>query len=99
MGLEPTVLYVTLAMSAMLAATSKSLLTSIALVAETVGPSFIILTVVSASISYFFTGSKSFYKSQLTRKSDSNASLGFISEYSSINSKRLVQATKPTMPP
>jgi H+/Cl- antiporter ClcA len=52
-------------MAAMLAATSKSLLTSIALVAETVGPSFIILTVVSAAISYFITGSKSFYKSQL----------------------------------
>jgi CIC family chloride channel protein len=97
MGLEPTVLYVTLAMSAMLAATSKSLLTSIALVAETVGPSFIILTVVSASISYFFTGSKSFYKSQLTRKSDSNASLGSMDEHSSTNSKRLVQTTKPTM--
>ena len=97
MGLEPTVLYVTLAMSAMLAATSKSLLTSIALVAETVGPSFIILTVVSASISYFFTGSKSFYKSQLTRKSDSNASLGSMDEHSSANSKRLVQTTKPTM--
>jgi len=50
------------------------LLTSIALVAETVGPSFIILTMISASISYLLTGSESFYKSQLTRKSDSNAS-------------------------
>lgn len=72
-NLEPTVLYVIVAMAAMLAATSKSLLTSITLVAETVGPSFIILTVVSAAISYFFTRSKSFYKSQLTRKSDSKA--------------------------
>ena len=97
-GLEPTVLYVTLAMSAMLAATSKSLLTSIALVAETVGPSFIIPTVVSASISYFFTGSRSFYKSQLTRRSDGSASLGSIVEHSSVNSKRLVQTTKPEMP-
>ena len=74
-NLEPTVLYVIVAMAAMLAATSKSLLTSITLVAETVGPSFIILTVVSAAISYFFTGSKSFYKSQLTRKSDSKTEL------------------------
>jgi CIC family chloride channel protein len=77
-NLEPTVLYVIVAMAAMLAATSKSLLTSIALVAETVGPSFIILTVVSAAISYFFTGSKSFYKSQLTRKSDSKTELSSI---------------------
>lgn len=74
-GLKPVALYVMLAMSAMLAATSKSLLTSIALVAETVGPSFIVLTVVSASISYFITGGKSFYKSQLMRKSDSNLAL------------------------
>ena len=77
-NLEPTVLYVIVAMAAMLAATSKSLLTSITLVAETVGPSFIILTVVSAAISYFFTGSKSFYKSQLTRKSDSKTELSSI---------------------
>jgi CIC family chloride channel protein len=83
MGLEPTVLCIALAMSAMLASTSKSLLTSIALVAETIGPSFIVPTVVSASISYFFTGNRSFYNSQLTRKSDSGASLGSINEHSS----------------
>jgi CIC family chloride channel protein len=71
-NLTPALLYVIVAMAAMLAATSKSLLTSIALVAETVGPSFIILTVVSAAISYFITGSKSFYKSQLTRKRESD---------------------------
>ncbi|MGB9853617.1 MAG: chloride channel protein [Candidatus Bathyarchaeales archaeon] len=70
-NLTPAVLYVIVAMAAMLAATSKSLLTSIALVAETLGPGFIILTVVSAAISYFITGNKSFYKSQLTRKSES----------------------------
>ncbi|MGQ9530928.1 MAG: chloride channel protein [Candidatus Bathycorpusculaceae bacterium] len=67
-NLTPAVLYVMVAMAAMLAATSKSFLTSIALVAETVGSSFIILTVVSAAISYFITGKKSFYKSQLTRR-------------------------------
>jgi len=70
MGLEPTILYVTLAMSALLAATSKSLLTSISLIAETVGPSSIILALISSSISYFLTGSRSFYKSQLISKVD-----------------------------
>ncbi|MCL7398087.1 MAG: chloride channel protein [Thaumarchaeota archaeon] len=68
LNFEPRVLCVMLAMSAMLAATSKSLLTSITLVAETVGPSFIIFTVFSAAVSYFLTGNRSFYKSQLLNK-------------------------------
>jgi CIC family chloride channel protein len=68
LNLEPSVLCVMLAMAAVLAATSKSLLTSITLVAETMGPSFIIPTVVSAAVSYFLTGSRSFYKSQLLNK-------------------------------
>ena len=68
LSLESPVLYVILAMAAMVAATSKSLLTSITLVAETMGPGFIIPTVVSAAVSYFLTGSKSFYKSQLLNK-------------------------------
>ncbi|MGC8940124.1 MAG: chloride channel protein, partial [Candidatus Bathyarchaeia archaeon] len=68
LSLESPVLYVILAMAAMVAATSKSLLTSITLVAETMGPSFIIPTVVSAAVSYFLTGSRSFYKSQLLNK-------------------------------
>jgi CIC family chloride channel protein len=68
LNLETPVLYVMLAMASVLAATSKSLLTSITLVAETIGPSFIIPTVVSAAISYFLTGSESFYKSQLLNK-------------------------------
>lgn len=66
--LESPVLYVILAMAAVVAATSKSLLTSITLVAETMGPGFIIPTVVSAAVSYFLTGSRSFYKSQLLNK-------------------------------
>jgi len=57
-----------LAMAVVLAATSKSLLTSITLVAGTVGPGFIIPTVVSAAVSYFLTGDRSFYKSQLLNK-------------------------------
>jgi CIC family chloride channel protein len=68
LNLELPILYVILAMAAVLAATSKSLLTSITLVAETMGPSFIIPTVVSAAVSYFLTGSRSFYKSQLLNK-------------------------------
>lgn len=65
LGLTPAGLYVTVAMAAMLAATNKSLLTSIALVAETVGSSSIIFTVVSAAVSYFLTGRRSLYKSQI----------------------------------
>jgi CIC family chloride channel protein len=65
LDIEPPTLCVMLAMAAVLAATSKTLLTSITLVAETVGPSFIIPTVVSAAVSYFLTGNRSFYKSQL----------------------------------
>jgi len=56
-------------MAAVLAATNKTLLTSITLVAETVGPSFIIPTVVSAAVSYLLTGNRSFYRSQLLNKS------------------------------
>lgn len=68
LNLEPPVLCVMLAMAAVLAATSKSLLTSITLVAETMGPSFIIPTVVSAAVSYFLTGTRSLYWSQLLNK-------------------------------
>lgn len=67
-GLSPAILYVSVAMAAMLAATNKCLLTSIALVAETVGPGSIIFTVVSASLSYFLTGKRSFYKSQILKR-------------------------------
>ncbi|MEM3638801.1 MAG: chloride channel protein, partial [Candidatus Micrarchaeaceae archaeon] len=68
LNLETPVLYVILSMAAVLAATSKSLLTSITLVAETMGPSFIVPTVISAVASYFLTGSRSLYKSQLVNK-------------------------------
>jgi len=68
LNLEAPVLYAILSMAAVLAATSKSLLTSIALVAETMGSSFIIPAIVSAAVSYFLTGSRSFYRSQLVNK-------------------------------
>jgi CIC family chloride channel protein len=75
LNFEPRALCVMLAMAAMLAATSKSLLTSIMLVAETVGPSFIIPTVFSAAVSYFLTGNRSFYKSQLLNKTSLSSSI------------------------
>lgn len=59
-----------MAMAAMVAATTKSLLTSIALVAETVKPSLIVPTLISASISYFLTWDKSLYNNQITTRGD-----------------------------
>lgn len=73
LGLAPLALYSIVGMAAVLAATSKSLLTSITLVAETVGPSFIIFTVISATISYFLTGNRSLYRSQHIRRTDRQA--------------------------
>jgi CIC family chloride channel protein len=67
---EPPASCVMLAMAAVLAAANKTLLTSIALVAETIGPSFIVPTVVSAAVGYFLTGSASFYKSQLLSRNE-----------------------------
>ncbi len=49
------------AMAAMIAAANKTLLTSVALVAETAGPSSIVVTVVAAATSYFVSGKVSFY--------------------------------------
>jgi CIC family chloride channel protein len=65
LNLEPPALYVMLAMAAVLAAANKTLLMAIMLVAETMGPGFIIPTAISAAVSYFLTGDRSFYKGQL----------------------------------
>lgn len=70
LNLQPTPLYIMSSMAAVMAATNKTLLTSIALVSETMGPSYIIPTVISASVSYFLTGNRSFYRSQLESKSN-----------------------------
>jgi CIC family chloride channel protein len=70
LNIEPPTLCVVLAIAAMLAATNKTLLTSITLVAETVGPSFIIPTVISAAVSYFLSWGRSFYKNQLLSRKD-----------------------------
>ncbi len=48
-------------MAALLAATNKTLLTSVAFVAETSGPATIITTLVAAATSYFFSQGSSFY--------------------------------------
>ena len=74
LNVEPPLFCVMLAMAAVLAAVNKTLLTGIALVAETIGPSFIISTVVSAAISYFLTGDASFYKSQILDRGENKTS-------------------------
>lgn len=50
------------AMAATIAVTNKTLLTSVAFVAETVGPSSVIPTLVAAATSYFVSGTHSFYR-------------------------------------
>jgi len=61
-------LFIIISMAALIAATNKTLLTSIAFVAETIGPSSIIPTTIAASISYLITGVNSFYENQLLEK-------------------------------
>ncbi|MEM3384952.1 MAG: chloride channel protein [Nitrososphaeria archaeon] len=70
-GLTPESLFAIIAMGSILAAASKSLLTGIAFVTETIGSSPIMYVVLSASISYFITGNYSFYESQLNKKPSS----------------------------
>jgi CIC family chloride channel protein len=50
------------AMASIIAAANKTLLTSVAFVAETAGPSSIIFTLVAAATSYFISGDISFYE-------------------------------------
>ena len=89
LGLASVLLYVIVGMAAMLAATSKSLLTSIALVAETVGPSFIIFTVIPAAISYFLTGNRPFYKSQRSQRVEPTSFNDSLYRYSSRANKKI----------
>ncbi len=49
------------AMAAMISASNKTLLTSVALVAETTGPSSLAYTLLAAVTSYFISGTTSFY--------------------------------------
>jgi CIC family chloride channel protein len=58
----PSEVIVVAAMAAMIAATSKTLLTSVAFVAETTGPSSVIPALVAAATSYFTSGRHSFYR-------------------------------------
>lgn len=61
--------YTVIGMGAVLAATQKTLLTSVVFTAETSGPSSIIPTLVAATVSYFLSGSESFYgELQLVRR-------------------------------
>ncbi|MGC8936994.1 MAG: chloride channel protein, partial [Candidatus Methanomethylicaceae archaeon] len=50
------------AMAAVMAATNKTLLAGVAFVAETVGPSSLIVSLVSATTSYFASGRSTFFK-------------------------------------
>ncbi len=50
------------AMASIIASANKTLLTSVAFVAETAGPSSIIFTLVAAATSYFVSGNISFYE-------------------------------------
>ena len=59
-----TYIFVTMGMAAVLAATNKSPLTSIALVAETVGPGTIIPTIIASITSFTLTGYYSFFEIQ-----------------------------------
>ena len=55
------IMVVMAAMAAVMAATNKTLLASVAFVAETVGPSSIIISLVSATTSYFASGRATFF--------------------------------------
>ncbi|RLE64066.1 MAG: hypothetical protein DRJ38_06210 [Thermoprotei archaeon] len=61
---EPVEVYVMVGMTAVLAATNKTLLTAVAFTAETVGPASIIPSLIAATTSYFLSGSESFYDLQ-----------------------------------
>ncbi|RLE81066.1 MAG: hypothetical protein DRJ51_04590 [Thermoprotei archaeon] len=64
----PAEVYVMAGMAAVLAATNKTLFTSVAFTAETAGPATVITTMIAASVSYFFSGNESFYENQLLHK-------------------------------
>ena len=55
-------IFIAAAMASILAAANKTLLTSVAFVAETAGPSSIIFTLVAAATSYFVSRDVSFYE-------------------------------------
>lgn len=68
LSIGPNEILVMAAMAAVIAATNKTLLTSIAFVAETCGPSSIISATIAACISYVASGSLSLYENQLVSK-------------------------------
>ncbi|RLE50510.1 MAG: hypothetical protein DRJ31_00910 [Candidatus Methanomethylicota archaeon] len=55
-------------MAAVLAAANKTLLTSVAFVAETCGPASIIPALIASTVSFFTSGESSLYEPQLPRK-------------------------------
>jgi len=97
----PNEILVMAAMAAMIATTNKTLLTSIAFVAETCGPSSIIPTTIAACISYVISGNWSFYEAQLPREAEEEekaltelhylAKLGFLSESAKMKVKEIMR--------
>lgn len=102
LNLGPNEILVMAAMAAVIAATNKTLLTSIAFVAETCGPSSIIPTVIAACISYVTSGNWSFYESQLPREPEEEeraltelhylARSGFLKEAAEIKAEEVMRA-------
>lgn len=60
--------YVMAAMASVLSATSKTLFTPIAFVAETCGPSSIIPAMIASTVSFFTSGLNTFYENQLVKE-------------------------------
>jgi len=67
-GTGENYLYIAIGMASMLAATNKTLLTAVALVAETIGPYTIIPTLIASTISYLVSGYLSFFELQYPRR-------------------------------
>jgi len=61
-------LYTVVGMASVLAATNKTPLTAVALVAETIGPGTVIPTIIASTTSYLLTGYYSFFKIQYPRR-------------------------------
>jgi len=68
LGIMPNETFVMAAIAAVMAASNKTLLTSVAFVAETCGPSSIIPALIAACVSFFTSGRYSFYENQLLAK-------------------------------
>ncbi len=67
-GTMPNEIFIMATIAAVMAASNKTLLTSVTFVAEACGPSSIIPALIAASVSFFTSGKYSFYENQLLAK-------------------------------